>query len=31
MRDKSGACVLPPGQCPDGMDFNDKSQACEKK
>jgi hypothetical protein len=31
MRDKSGACVLPPGQCPDGMYFNDKSQACEKK
>jgi hypothetical protein len=31
VRDKSGACILPPGACPEGMFFNEKSQACEKK
>ena len=31
MRDKSGACVLPKGTCPDGMAYSEKTQACEKK
>jgi hypothetical protein len=31
MRDKTGACVLPPGTCPDGMVFSEKVNACEKK
>jgi hypothetical protein len=31
MRDKTGACVLPPGSCPDGMVFDAKANACVKK
>jgi hypothetical protein len=31
MRDKTGACVLPPGTCPDGMVFDAKANVCVKK